>query len=330
MTEKSEVVFPVQHSQYVCLGNGWPRIWSAKDNFGLLMLSLNSLNSVTFHSEKCPRLDNNDHLTKKTVSGHMNSYAALLWTCSIPTHVVNLEKWNLLFWSRNLKAKYPLSSCVTTVVLYTTWKILHCQVKQVWLLSEHMVSQRFNAGACHEFPRGSYTRQFSQTYLNIKSFLMKCQKRSAFHKMLPHFCWTNVGVLDPGESAANKTEYVSSRAFTLVRQTGNKPVNRPIKCGKRWSIPQANDRQNKTCNSEEYSWSSNPSLRQELAMIHVCHKPSMGLTSPEWAGDISLNKPLLLELAGLHWAFWLVCLCLLGESVSLCLLFVDYIPHLCF
>lgn len=162
---------------------------------------------------------------------------------------------------KELKSKISIIIlCNYHCVIYNLENIALSKVKQVWLLLlEHMVSQRFNTGACHEFPRGSYTRQFFQTYLNIKSFLMKCQKRSAFHKMLPHFCWTNVGALDPGESAVNKTESASSWAFTLVRQTGNKPVNRPIKRGKRWSIPQANDRQNKTRNSEEYSWSSNPS-----------------------------------------------------------------------
>lgn len=149
---------------------------------------------------------------------------------------------------------------------------------------------------------------------------MKCQERSVFHKTLPHFCWTNMGALGPGELAVSKTECASSWAFTLVRQTGNKPVNRSTKCGKRWSIPQANDSQNKTRNSEEYSWSSNPPSDRSWQCF-------MSVTSHQWAPRLlssrySLNKSPLLELTGLHWAFWLVYVCLWEGGVRLPLAFV--------
>lgn len=172
------------------------------------------VNSVPFRSEKCPSLDSklNDHLTQKTTFRHINSYVVLPWTCSTPTYVVNLEEWNLLdklFWSRNLKAKHLSSSVHRCCATHNLGNIVLHKVQQAWLLLlEHMASQKFNTGTCHEFSRGSYTKQLFQTYLNTKSFFNEMSKEISVPQNAPTFLFNKHGclecpgiVLGPGESA---------------------------------------------------------------------------------------------------------------------------------
>ena len=134
------------------------------------------------------------HLTQKTISGDINSSTVLLWPCSIPTWGCKpWMKYSIkLCWSRNSKAKHLLLSSATPVVTYNIRNSV--QVKPVWWwLAEYMTSQRFTRGVCDEFPRGSDAGQFSQTLFNTKPFFLKCQKRSMFYKILPHFHSTNIG-----------------------------------------------------------------------------------------------------------------------------------------
>lgn len=213
---KSEVVFSVQHvptSAPVLVCQRQPRLTCV---FPWMV------NSAPFHSEKCLSLDSklNDHLTEKTTFRHINSSVVLLWTCSTRTYVVNLEEWNLLdklFWSRNLKAKHLLSSVYCCCATHNLGHVVFH--KQAWLLLlEHMASQKFNIVTCHEFPRGSYTKQFLQTYLNTKSFFNETSREISVPQNAPTFLFNKHGCLEcpgivpgPGESAVNKAVLVLVR-----------------------------------------------------------------------------------------------------------------------